>query len=155
MSWIERSGHVWPLEDRMYKQILAEIDSRHAFYTRMCLRVSYYPFACPSVRRVVFPPLCHSPVRRLRARLPLFRELLFATESNRSPWGILETGWEPCKRVARTCPPTQVPDYPRVIRSSMSLQRWGLLRTRAAYLFLGLSPGHSFGTPVPLHVSLP
>jgi len=59
----------------MYKQIIAEIDSRHAFYTRMCLRVSYYPFACPSVRRVVFPPLCHSPMRRLRAPLPLFGEL--------------------------------------------------------------------------------
>ena len=30
--------------------------------------------------------------------------------------------------------------FPRAIRSSMPLQRWGLQRTRAAYLFLGLSP---------------
>ena len=55
----------------MYKQIIAEIDSRHAFYTRMCLRVPYYPFACPSMRRVGFAPLLHSPMRRLRAYLPL------------------------------------------------------------------------------------
>ena len=56
----------------MYKQIIAEIDSRHAFYTRMCLRVPYYPFACPSLRRVVFAPLSVFPERRLRVRQPLF-----------------------------------------------------------------------------------
>ena len=137
----------------MYKQITAEIDSRHAFYTRMCFPVLYYPFACPSVRRVVFPPLCHSPVRRLRARLPLLRGLLcYLIEA--LPFEVfLKQGGNLAHRVPKTfsifgesggncrsydlaersrllrsiCrtrrPPTQVPDYPRAIRSSMSLQR--------------------------------
>ena len=86
----------------MYKQIIAEIDSRHDFYTRMCLRVPYYPFACPSVRRVVFPPLCHSPVRRLRARPPFFpneAEELFKAAQENAQWRyksylrMLGTAW--------------------------------------------------------------
>ena len=43
----------------------------HVSVCALCVRIPYSQ-AVPCLRRVVFPPLCHSHVRRLRAHQPIF-----------------------------------------------------------------------------------
>ena len=124
--WIKRETNpVWPPEQRIHKQtqrIAYTVFSIYAHILRVYLITHLRARAC--VGRSVLPPNGRSGLRLrglLRAHLPLFRELRLLLNRSAHPWGILETGWGTSQQVARTCTPTQVPDYPRTIRSSMSL----------------------------------
>ena len=84
------------------------------------------PIVVPTIHSLCISTLVFLSVRRLRAHLPPFRELpCYVIES--LPLEVVLEGQGSRKiKDLQTCPPSQVPDYPRAIRCSMSSE-WGLL----------------------------